>query len=240
MRIPVVRGIIDRRILINYQIDPDVLASYLPQPFKPKLVNDVGVAGICLIRLKYIRPKLVPSILGIKSENAAHRIAVQWNENGELKEGVYIPRRDTSSKLNSLVGGKLFPGVHHHATFEVNETDSHYEIKLVSDDGETYLDIEADLSNNLPKTSVFKSIREASDFFESGSLGFSATGEPNKFDGLELRSFNWKVKPLEVKRVTSSFFEKKKLFPEGSVKFDNALLMQGIEHEWHGRDTLYC
>jgi hypothetical protein len=29
------------------------------------------------------------------------------------------------------------------------------------------------------------------------------------------------------------------LFPKGSVEFDCALLMRGIEHEWHGKDDLY-
>jgi hypothetical protein len=28
------------------------------------------------------------------------------------------------------------------------------------------------------------------------------------------------------------------LFPPGSVEFDGALLMRGIEHEWHGRGKL--
>ena len=116
MRVPVVQGIIDRRILINYQIEPSVLAKILPPPFEPKLIKGVGIAGVCLIRLKHIRPKFMPFRWGISSENAAHRIAVQCRDNGGYREGVYIPRRDTSSRLNTLVGGRLFPGLHHHAT----------------------------------------------------------------------------------------------------------------------------
>jgi len=38
--------------------------------------------------------------------------------------------------------------------------------------------------------------------------------------------------------VESSFFEDRALFPPGSVEFDCALLMRGIEHEWHGRGWL--
>jgi len=113
MKIPIIKGVIDRRILINYQIDEDVLNNYLPKPFKPKLVKGKGIAGICLIRLKEIRPKGLPKQIGISSENGAHRIAVEWEENGAIKEGVFIPRRDTSSKLNSIAGGTLFPGIHH-------------------------------------------------------------------------------------------------------------------------------
>ena len=240
MRVPVVQGIIDRRILINYQVEPDVLAKILPPPFEPKLINGVGIAGVCLIRLKYIRPRFIPAGLGITSENAAHRIAVQWRENAGYREGVYIPRRDTSSRLNTLVGGRLFPGIHHHAVFQVDENDDQFQIRLDSDDGETHLDIRARLTGGLPETSVFQTLEEASDFFEAGSIGYSATVQPDEYDGLELRSFNWRVEPLAVEKVGSSFFDNEALFPEGTIRFDNALLMRGIEHEWYGKETLYC
>ena len=55
MRIPVVRGVIDRRILVNYAVDPEVLARTLPAPFRPKLHRGLGLAGICLIRLRDVR-----------------------------------------------------------------------------------------------------------------------------------------------------------------------------------------
>src|SRR5207237_1213317 len=94
MRIPVIRGVIDRRILVNYRIAPAALARVLPPPFRPKLIHGTGMAGVCLIRLKHVRPRLLPPWLGIASENAAHRIAVEWDDGGERREGVYIPRRD--------------------------------------------------------------------------------------------------------------------------------------------------
>jgi hypothetical protein len=238
MQIPVIRGLIDRRILVNYRLDAAVLARLLPAPFRPKLVHGAGMAGVCLIRLKDIRPRLVPSFLGISSENAAHRIAVQWDQNGDTREGVFIPRRDTSSRLNMLAGGRLFPGVHHHATFHVQEHDDCYRIELNSDDRRTHLLVEGRVAQQLPPTSIFGSLKEASDFFERGSLGYSVTAKPDQFDGLELRSFNWQVQPLAVERVESSFFEDRALFPPGSVEFDCALLMRGIEHEWHGRGQL--
>ncbi|MGN7786676.1 hypothetical protein ACTJIJ_19230 [Niabella sp. 22666] len=37
---------------------------------------------------------------------------------------------------------------------------------------------------------------------------------------------------MDVLNVKSSFFENKDIFPEGSVAFDNALLMTQVEHEW--------
>ena len=49
MKIPKIKGIIDRRILINYQVDEAALINYLPKPFKPKLVNGKGIAGVSCI-----------------------------------------------------------------------------------------------------------------------------------------------------------------------------------------------
>ncbi len=231
MKIPKIKGIIDRRILINYQIDKEILEKYLPAPFKPKLVNGKGIAGICLIRLKEIRPKGFPKQFGISSENGAHRIAVEWLEDGNLQEGVYIPRRDTSSKMNSLLGGRLFPGVHHLAKFTVNESEGNYEVAFLSKD-QTSLSIKAKETDIWNKESIFENLECVSHFFESGSVGYSPNSKD--FDGLELKAKNWKVSLLEVDKVQSSFFEDESIFPAGSVKFDNALLMKNIEHEWIG------
>jgi hypothetical protein len=238
MRIPVLRGIIDRRILVNYRADPEVLAKILPEPFRPKLINGAGMAGICLIRLKQIRPHFLPPFLGLSSENAAHRIAVEWDQGGEGREGVFVPRRDTSSRLNSSVGGILFPGVQNHARFNVQEGDGCYRIEMDGDDLQTHLIVEGHVASELPETSVFRSLGAASEFFERGSLGYSATARPGEFDGMELRSLGWRVEPLAVEQVESSFFADRSRFPAGSVEFDCALLMRGIEHEWHGKEPL--
>ena len=239
MQIPVIRGVIDRRILVNFRVDADVLARLLPAPFRPKLVSGFGMAGVCLIRLRHIRPRFTPSFMGISSENAAHRIAVEWDQDGRTKEGVFIPRRDTSSRLNALAGGRIFPGVHHHAIFQVKEDDEYCRIELASDDRHTHLLVEGHVADQLPPTSVFGSLHEASEFFRRGSLGYSVSATPGRFDGLELRSFNWQVHPLAMDKVESSFFANRDWFPPGSVEFDSALLMRGIEHEWHARGRLF-
>ena len=121
MKIPTIKGIIDRRILVNFTDDPIIVQRILPAPFKPKIYKDKAIVGVCLIRLKYIRPKGLPAFIGISSENGAHRIAVEWPEESKTKEGVFIPRRDTDSFINTALGGKLFPGEHNKAEFEVEE-----------------------------------------------------------------------------------------------------------------------
>jgi hypothetical protein len=235
---PVVCGVIERRILVNYRVDPAVLRRLLPTPFRPKVYRGAALVGICLIRLKHVRPAFFPAWLGMTSENAAHRAAVEWNDAGSMREGVYVRRRDTNSRLSALAGGRLFPGVHHHATFAVEETEDQYRVALRSDDGETTMSVQGRRAAALPTSSLFGSLEEASAFFQAGSRGYSATAEPTRIQGLELRCFNWQVAPLDVDEVRSSFFEDESLFPKGSIEFDSALLMRGIRHEWRALKDL--
>lgn len=240
MRIPIIRGLIDRRVLVNFRVDPEVLAKVCPAPFRPQVVKGFGVAGICLIRLKQLRPRMLPAFLGVGSENAAHRIAVEWDTDDGPKSGVFIPRRDTSSLLNVMAGGRIFPGVHSRARFEVQESERDYHISMNSIDGSAHVLVNGSVAETLPKDSIFESVSHCSQFFEDGSLGYSPGNGSGRYDGLELRSFNWRVEPLDVSDVSSSFFDDSSTFPDGSVVFDNALLMRGIDHQWHSRETVCC
>lgn len=210
----------------------------LPAPFKPKLAHGYAVGGICLIRLKQIRPTLVPWAWGLTSENAAHRIAVEWEESGRIREGVFVPRRDTSSRLNSWAGGRVFPGVHHRADFEVMEEAGRYRVEATGRDRKMRVHVTGNIADRLPSSSVFHDVAEVSRFFQAGALGYSRTANSGVFDGMELHCHNWCVDPLDVEEVSSSFFQNEGEFPKGSVNFDCALLMRNIQHEWISRPDL--
>jgi len=245
MRLPTIRAIIDRRVLVNFRVQPERLAALLPAPFEPQLVAGHGIAGICLIRLKHVRPQGLPAWVGVSSENAAHRIAVQWKAEGELRSGVYIPRRDTDSRINAILGGRAFPGRHHYARFDVKEQfgdsqEATVSVAMRSTDDSASVLVEGTATDKLPADSIFDSVEHVSQFFEAGSLGYSPAIKAGEYDGLELRTFNWHVQALDVTRVESSLFDDPEQFPPGTATFDNALLMRGIDHQWHSRESICC
>lgn len=192
-----------------------------------------AVAGICLIRLERIRPKMLPQIIGISSENAAHRIAVLWDEAGATREGVYIPRRDTGSPLNHLLGGRVFPGEYNLATFSVKESGPQIDLRTKSKDGTIAVEVIGSVGESLPESSIFVSVSEASAFFEAGSLGYWARSDSEQLDGIELEAKEWRVEPLNIEKVYSSYFADETRFPKGSAEFDHTLIMRNIAHEWH-------
>jgi hypothetical protein len=239
MKLPIIQGVIRRRILANFRVDPQVMQQQLPARFRPKLQRGYAVAGICLIRLEQIRPRFIPESIGLNSENAAHRVAVLWDEEGATREGVFISRRDTNSQLNHLLGGRIFPGEHHQSSFSVVESESKISISLKSMDSTVAVQIDGATAKALPRNSIFSSLAEASAFFEAGSVGYSVTHDPNRLDGLNLKTEQWQVEPLEVRKVESSYFSDETKFPAGSIEFDHALLMKNVAHEWHSAADLY-
>jgi hypothetical protein len=238
MRLPKVHGVIRRRLLVNFRADAAVVAAMLPPPFRPKLQDAWAIVGICLIRLEEIRPKGFPRLAGLASENAAHRIAVLWDEGGTTREGVYIPRRDTGSLVNHLAGGRLFPGEHQRATFEVVDTPERVSLDMRSADGAVRVRVVGRPAAALPPTSIFAGLEAASGFFEPGSVGFSATASGRRLDHVVLTTHGWSVAPLAIEHVESTWFADPMRFPAGSVTFDCALIMRNVDHEWHDGPSL--
>ncbi|MEZ0324622.1 MAG: DUF2071 domain-containing protein [Fimbriimonas sp.] len=233
--LPTIAGIIARRLLVNFRVDPEVAQQHLPSGVRLKLHKGYGVAGICLIRLERMHPAFLPLSVGLSSENAAHRYAVTYrSENGET-DGVYIPRRDTNSRLTQLLGGKLVPGTHHAATFQVDDHDGRIGFAMDSDDEESRVRVVGTESVKLPSSSIFESLDESSTFFEGGASGLSDRAQSDGHDQVELVIDGWEVRPFDVEMVQSSYFDDENRFPTGSAVFDHALIMRDMRHQWRSR-----
>jgi Uncharacterized conserved protein (COG2071) len=228
---PPLKGVIERRLLVNYRADPEAVAAQLPPGFRPQLVDGAAVAGICLVRFGALRPPGVSPRLGLRSENAAHRFAVEWDTDAGAKTGVYISRRFSDALVNVLAGGRLYPGVHHRADFQVDETPREVRVAFTARDGSGSVAVEVERSETL-HSSLFADLHEASEFFRLGSAGLSPALAPRTVEGLELHAKGWAVHPLAVRSARSSLFDDPAAFPPGSIQLDCALLMLDTPVVW--------
>src|SRR5262249_56218991 len=78
LMLPTLEGLIARRVLVNFRVDPDVARRLVPTPLEPIVERGACVAGICLIRLERLRPKGLPAVVGLAAGNMAHPIAVRY------------------------------------------------------------------------------------------------------------------------------------------------------------------
>ena len=239
MLLDTIHGTIERRILLNYRIEAAALQKVLPAPFRPKLFRGWGIGGVCMIRFQGLRPRLAPRWLGLGSENAAHRFAVEWQQDGENREGVFIPRRDTNSWFNKTLGGRVFPGIFQKSRFESSETGEDISLRVVRSDGGAEICFRGHPAVALPSTSVFDSLQQAAQFFALGATGYSATRTAGHFHGMDLHSENWEISPLAIDAAQSCFFDGAARFPPGTIELDCALLMRNIAHQWRSQPDLF-
>lgn len=224
--LPALSAMIERRLLINYRLDPSVAAGMLPPGLRPQLVDGSAVAGVCLIRLGDLRPSWMPQGIGWGAENAAHRIAVDWDGEGGVRHGVFIPVRHSASRIPVLVGGRLFPGVHRHARFTGAETANRIRVELEAAD----LRVSADVAVVSEwRSRLFSTIDDASAFFRAGSTGWSPRRGSDELDGLTLETDQWAVEPGRLLHVESSFFD---AMPAGSAELDSVLVMRDVPIVW--------
>jgi hypothetical protein len=223
--------LIERRLLVSYRIDPDRVAALVPAPFRPQVVNGHAVGGVCFIRMSALRPARVPASAGLTTENVAHRFAVEWDDERGGHTGVYVPRRETNSRITAVLGARIFPGAYHLARFEVSESPDMIRIGVRSRDHAVSLAVTAKPATALD-SSIFACVDDATDFFRHGAVGFSPSGVDGCLDGVELHSTNWAARPMTISAMDSSVFDNAAIFPGGTCVLDSAMLMTNISARW--------
>jgi hypothetical protein len=231
--LPILEGIIARRLVLNYRADPRLFSSIVPSPLQVATINGFAVFGICLIRLEKVRPKGFPSIVGVTAESMAHRIAVRFPYRGQSKDGVFIWRRDTSQCLMSAFGGYLFPGIFNPARFQVKDSPSAVVMDIKTRRGEADTQLTAHYGGEWKPTALFETLDGASQLLKQGDCGFSCTRSATRLEGMRLAAQDWKVSPLQVENYKSVFFDKLAAKLGCGFEFDHAIAMHGIRHEWH-------
>lgn len=236
--LPILEGVIARRLLVNFRLTPEVAQALVPAPMEVQIQNGFAVAGICLIHLTQLRPKGLPTAIGLSSENMAHRFAVTYPVGNIRQSGVFVRRRETDQRLVALLGGRMFPGVQHPASFAIEDTGDCIEMDIKTEQGASDVALKVSPLAEWTPTPLFATFEESSAFFESGDCGFSCGLHEETLEGMQLKTEFWKASPLQIDRLHSAFFENPALFPPGSATFDSALLMRGIPHEWHELDKI--
>ncbi|MFF1540640.1 DUF2071 domain-containing protein [Microbacterium sp. NPDC058269] len=220
------RGRMRRRLLLTYRVDPAVAREIIPAPFRPQLVDGSAVGGVCLIALTELRPGWVRPRWGITTENAAHRFAVEWDEGGATRTGVYVIERHSSGVVPVIGGGRFFPGMQRRARFETEETDARFQVRMLASDASVSADVEV---VEEWESTLFPTVDDASRFYRSGAVGWSPRRDGRGAEAVELSSTRWAVDAGRVNEIRSSFFDG---LPRGAAQIDSALVMRDVPVTW--------
>jgi hypothetical protein len=86
---------LEERLLFNFRIAPEVLATALPVPWlKPLVVNGTSILSFCILHLKNVTIWPLPgSIIGWKTISCAYRCGILDSSDGPPQPGVWIVDR---------------------------------------------------------------------------------------------------------------------------------------------------
>jgi hypothetical protein len=202
--VPVLRGSVDRRLVLTYRLEPTAAAAAVPDRFRPRTVRGHALGSLLILRIRGLRPRGLPERAGRTTYHALHRVAVEWSERNRQRSGAYVIRRASDSRLSALLGRWLAPGGAHHATFAVDVTDERVEA-TVSDRSGVRANLAGTPTDELPADSVFDDITRAAAYFEADVVGHSPPDEG--YRGVALRMLDWEVTPVTVEAASASFFD---------------------------------
>lgn len=202
--VPVLRGTVDRRLVLTYRLALDAAAGATPERFQPRTVDGHALGSLLVLRVRGLRPRGLPERAGRTTYHALHRVAVEWSEDGRSRTGAYVVRRASDSRLLALFGRRLAPGGAHHATFDVDVTSERVEA-TISDRGGIRAHLTGAPTDRLPTGSVFDSVAAAASYFEADAAGRSPPDED--YRGVTLRMTDWEVTPVAVESASASFFD---------------------------------
>ncbi len=220
------RAQVRHRLLLSYRVEPSVAQGFVPAPLRPQLVEGFAVAGVCVIALENVRPGWVRPALGLRTTNVAHRIAVEWDEDGRVLSGVYVPHRHSSGAIPALLGGIVFPGAQTRAHVSIEASSERLRATLRHAD-ET-MDATVTPSRQF-SSALFPTAEAASEFHRRGVTGWSPRRNGRGLESVRLTSEAWSARGARIEEVRSTFFDR---LPAGSAVPDSALVMSDVPFLW--------
>ena len=219
MRFAPVRGVIERRLLVIYRLDPKVAKEVLPPPWQARLIGGYAVAGIALAHLGRLRPAGLPPVAGLARESVTHGIAVEWESSRSLHTGVFVTHHDSAGAGR---GRRLCRA----SRFTVDERTDGLRVAYTGRDRTVRVDIDVDLVASLAGSALFADVYAATRFLQLDGAGGAAWAPPAK--AIRLCAGDRSVGAARVLSTSSTVFADTSVFPPGSVHLDSALLMRDL------------
>jgi hypothetical protein len=87
-----ITAVLEERLLFNFRVTPEKLATQLPVPWlKPLVINGTSILSFCILHLKRVTIWPLPgSIIGWKTVSCAYRCGVVDSSSGQPQPAVWI------------------------------------------------------------------------------------------------------------------------------------------------------
>lgn len=232
------RTVFRRCLLVNFGVDPDVLASVLPPGIEPDLHGGEAFLSIVVAELDRMRPAFLPRVMGVTYNQIVYRAVVRCGD----ERGVYFLRSDADNGVMCAFGNALSFFRFHRSAIAFRDHDGLFDLDVVTA-GEVTADIHAtytlaDARSELPETSTFEDLSRAQAWLVELYAAFARTPGRAHVDVVRIARGGWNLRVVEDLRGQYAFMSAGAPFGPGTARLDSTFLADDIGYRWHRRDRV--
>lgn len=235
------------KIRAHFDFSLAISFAYPAEVLKPLLVKGLeldtydnnsqvyGFMTIAMVKVKQLRPNIVPAFLGQDFFLTGYRLFVKYKDlSGRTLRGLYILRSDSNKPLMTLMGSLLTHYKYSQADVQLVETDKLIDVHVQTPKGIADLEVSADVSKELttpPENSPFPDLKTARRFAGPMPYTFSLEPQTNSMILIEGRRTEWHPQSVAVEVKQASFL-RQPTFNTTKPIIANAFIVRDVPYEW--------
>lgn len=238
----IVRNRLDRVVILVYRIPPRIATQVLPPAKAAQHLHGWALGSVVLT---HYRDRTLPLLRGKRMGThwAVHYINTTTSAH-QRRGGIFVLRRDTSSRLDTWFD-RFPPHCRpHHAVFCDSSQASRIDMRAVSDDRQFRIMMSGRLVPHVAESSVFVNADHAGAVLQEGlvRLGITCPSNcnPARRAGPARGRRRCRLVPISVDRVASSLFDGDGLPNGEAAEFDSAFWTQSLELGWNAQLQVCC
>jgi uncharacterized protein YqjF (DUF2071 family) len=219
--------------LVNFGVNPEAVASYLPKGLVPKLHHGEAYISVVIAKLEKMRPAFLPKSFGITYNQVVYRLVV--NKDGE--RGVYFLRSDADNSLMCFLGNMFSYFKFHRANIDIVNSQNRLEFSLKGIDSDvanihSIFDI-AGASLELPASSKFQSLDEAKIYLVELFTAFGCMPNGKTINRVKIKRGEWQVSLVADHCAEYNYLKSGLFFPTANCRLDSVFYVQSIPYYWN-------
>lgn len=231
------RTVFRRCLLVNFGVDPGVLASVLPAGIEPDLHGGEAFVSVVVAELDRMRPAFLPRALGVTYDQIVYRAVVRCGD----ERGVYFLRSDADSRVMCAFGNALSFFRFHRSAIAFRDHDGLLDLDVATAGGTADIHATyavADARPELPETSRFDDLSQARAWLVELYAAFARTPGRAHVDVVRIDRGAWNLRVVEDLRGRYAFMAAGVPFGPGAARLDSTFLVDDIEYRWHRRERV--
>lgn len=230
-----VTAVLEERLLFNFRVAPEKLATQLPVPWlKPLIVNGVSVLSFCILHLKEVTVWPLPgSIIGWKTISCAYRCGVSDSSGGQPQPAVWIVDRLSDLPIIAKLSPWLLCDTLPTIRPRIKHSGDQIAVEIDFPDSEKFFKAELQPAPNGEfHSKAFANMAEFSNFIHTGVTSYAASIYGDALTKIDLIKEDPVYQPYSAK-VDFSWLDS--TWRNANLELDSVLRAHGGTYRWNYR-----